>query len=235
MTAICLFGAEGRMGEAIRALTAVTDAGPQLEHLAAGSVLIDFSSPEGAVLAAKACAEHGVPLVTGTTGLSDREQKTIAEAAERIPVVQSGNMSLGITLLRRLVAEAAEVLEGFDIEILETHHRHKKDSPSGTALLLGEAAARARGSALSEAARFTRHGRDAERRSGEIGFAVRRGGGVFGEHEVAFMSEGETVTLGHQALGRESFARGALAAAHWVEGRRPGLYGMDHVLGFVPA
>jgi 4-hydroxy-tetrahydrodipicolinate reductase len=235
MTRIVLFGAEGRMGEAIRAIGDVTLCDEDFGNLREGDVLIDFSSPAGTAAAAAACVKAKVPLVTGTTGLEAEEQRAVDDAARSIPVVQSGNMSLGVTLMRRLVAEASAALSDFDIEILETHHRFKKDSPSGTALLLGEAAARARGSALSEAARFSRHGRDAERRSGEIGFAVRRGGGVFGEHEVAFMSEGETVSISHQALGREGFARGAIAAARWVVGKEPGLYGMNEVLGFGPA
>lgn len=231
---IALLGGEGRMGQAIKALADCQDYPPQDDHGGGGGtdVLIDFSSPEGTIEAARYCRERGLPLVTGTTGLDSDQQSFIDDSAQEIAIVQSGNMSLGITLLRRLVGEAAATLEDFDIEILETHHRHKKDSPSGTALLLGEAAARARGTALSEAARFGRHGRDDARKTDEIGFAVRRGGGVFGEHDVSFMSEGETISLSHTALGRDAFARGALAAAKWVIGREPGLYGMDDVLGF---
>lgn len=233
---IALLGGAGRMGQAIKALADCDDfAGPTTGTVEGTDVLIDFSSPEGTVEAARYCQSKELPLVTGTTGLDDGQQAVIRDAAETIPVVQSGNMSLGVTLLRRLVAEASAALPDFDIEILETHHRHKKDSPSGTALLLGEAAARARGTALSEKARFARHGRHDQRHADEIGFAVRRGGGVYGEHEVAFMSEGETVTLGHQALSRDAFARGALTAARWIIGRPPGLYTMDDVLGFSAA
>jgi 4-hydroxy-tetrahydrodipicolinate reductase len=218
------------MGRAIKALAQTHDYPPSGEE-GGTDVLIDFSSPEGTKEAAAYCAAQGIPLVTGTTGLGEEEQMAVREAAKKIVIVQSGNMSLGVTLLKRLVAEAATALRGYDIEILETHHRHKKDSPSGTALLLGEAAARARDTALLEAARFTRHGRSEERRAEEIGFAVRRGGGVYGEHEVGFYGDGETVTLSHQALGRDGFARGALAAARWaVECEKPGLYGMDDVL-----
>lgn len=218
------------MGQAIRELVDCKGFPPP----AGVDVVIDFSSPEGTRKAAETCAERGLALVTGTTGLDEEQQAAVREAARRVPVVQSGNMSLGIALLRRLVAEAATALADFDIEILETHHRHKKDSPSGTALLLGEAAARARNTALSEAARFGRHGRDDERKPGEIGFAVRRGGGVYGEHEVSFLGEGETVSLSHTALSRDAFARGAIAAARWVVGQKPGLYGMDEVLGLGP-
>lgn len=226
---IGLLGTTGRMGQAILALRRCEPASiPADEHF---DVMIDFSSPEGTVEAASYCADQRIPLVTGTTGLTDDQQAEVRRAAERTAIVQSGNMSLGVTLLRALVKDAAQRLPGFDIEILETHHRFKKDSPSGTALLLGEAAAQGRGTTLSQAARFGRHGRDDERRADEIGFAVRRGGGVFGEHDVSFMSEGETVSLSHTALSREAFAQGALTAADWVVGREPGLYGMDQVLG----
>ncbi|MEM6913504.1 MAG: 4-hydroxy-tetrahydrodipicolinate reductase [Pseudomonadota bacterium] len=227
---IGLLGASGRMGIAIKALTETVD----LEDLGDAPddlrVVIDFSSPEGTKAAILWCTEHQVPLVTGTTGLDEAELALIRQASMQVAVVQSGNMSLGITLLKRLVREAAAALPGFDIEILETHHKHKKDSPSGTALLLGEAAAHARGTALSEAARFARHGRDDTRKADEIGFAVRRGGGIFGEHDVSFMSEGETISLSHQALSREAFAHGAVTAARWVLGKPAGLYGMDDVL-----
>jgi 4-hydroxy-tetrahydrodipicolinate reductase len=229
---IAVNGIEGRMGQALAGLADVQRFEPASAEKP--DVVIDFSSPEGTRNAAAWCAKNNVPLVTGTTGLDEEDYRAIDEAATSAPVVQSGNMSLGITLLQGLVAEAAQKLEGFDIEILETHHRHKKDSPSGTALLLGEAAARARGSALSEAARFGRHGRDDARKPGEIGFAVRRGGGVFGEHEVAFYSEGETVSLAHTALHREAFAKGALVAAQWVTDQPPGLYSMADVLGLKP-
>ncbi|MEO1042165.1 MAG: 4-hydroxy-tetrahydrodipicolinate reductase [Pseudomonadota bacterium] len=227
---IGLLGAAGRMGVAIKALTDTMD----LERIDDApddlDVVIDFSSPDGTKAAALWCAAHQVPLVTGTTGLDGDELAAVREASTKVAIVQSGNMSLGITLLKRLVQDAAAALRGFDIEILETHHKHKKDSPSGTALLLGEVAARARGTALSEAARFARHGREETRKADEIGFAVRRGGGIFGEHDVSFMSEGETISLSHQALSREAFARGAVTAAHWVAGKPAGLYGMDDVL-----
>lgn len=223
-------GAAGRMGIAIKALHDTVDLETIGDAPSGLDVVIDFSSPEGTKDAAEWCADHGVPMVTGTTGLTEVEQAAVRTAATKVAIVQSGNMSLGITLLKRLVREAATALPGFDIEILETHHKHKKDSPSGTALLLGEVAAHARGTALSEAARFTRHGRDETRKADEIGFAVRRGGGIFGEHDVSFMSEGETISLSHQALSREAFARGAVTAAGWVIGKPAGLYGMDDVL-----
>lgn len=227
---IAIAGKNGRMGQAISALAQCTEF---LTEDPLPDVVVDFSSPKGTIEVATFCARHNVPFVTGTTGLMEGELAAVKNAANQVAVVQSGNMSLGITLVRRLVAEAATALADFDIEILETHHRHKKDSPSGTALLLGEAAARARGGALSERACFSRHGRMEERKPEEIGFAVRRGGGVYGEHEVSFMSEGETITLGHQALSRDAFAQGALSAASWVIGQPPGLYSMDDVLSSV--
>ncbi|MEM9810908.1 MAG: 4-hydroxy-tetrahydrodipicolinate reductase [Pseudomonadota bacterium] len=228
---IGLLGATGRMGEAIKALTPTKDIAQIADGLPPGiDVLIDFSGPEATAAAAKLCAEAGVPLVTGVTGLSDDQQASVRSASTHIPVVQSGNMSLGVTLLKELVRIASATLRDFDIEILESHHRHKKDSPSGTALLLGEVAARARDTALSEAARFERHGRDNARKTDEIGFAVRRGGGIYGEHDVSFMSEGEVISLSHQALSRQAFAQGAITAAHWILDKAPGIYWIDDVL-----
>ncbi|MEM1409374.1 MAG: 4-hydroxy-tetrahydrodipicolinate reductase [Pseudomonadota bacterium] len=229
--ALALWGSSGRMGQAINALEECIPLN-DLDNPPPSQVeaVIDFSSPAGAAAAANFCKQHKLPLVTGTTGLDDAEQKAINDASSAIAIVQSGNMSLGITLLRQLVAKVAGTLSGFDIEILETHHRHKKDSPSGTALLLGEAAARGRGSTLSERARFTRHGRDEVRNPEDIGFAVRRGGGVYGEHEVSFMGDGETLSLAHTALSRDAFAKGALEAGRWVIGKPAGLYNMGDVL-----
>ena len=204
-----------------------------LETAPTAEVVIEFTSPEAAVRLAVACAEVGLALVSGATGLSAEQEAAIARAAERVPVVRSGNYSLGVTVLAALVERAAATLgEAFDVEVRETHHRDKKDSPSGTALLLGEAAARGLGTSLESAAEFARHGRvDASRPRGEIGFAVSRGGGVYGDHDVSFLGAEETVTLGHRALSREVFARGALRAASWAAGRAPGLYTMRDVLG----
>ena len=155
----------------------------------------------------------------------------IAEAAARIPIVKSGNMSLGVNLLAALVRRAAKALPEADIEILEMHHRRKVDAPSGTALLLGDAAARARGVGLPEAGVFAREGHTGPREAGTIGFATLRGGTVVGEHQVILALDGETIRLGHIAEDRAIFARGAVAAAMWTRGRAPGLYGMADVLG----
>jgi 4-hydroxy-tetrahydrodipicolinate reductase len=195
-------------------------------------VLIDFTSGPAAARYAAQCAEAGLAFVTGTTGLDDEEQAAVASAAERVAVVQSGNMSLGVAVLQKLVEDAARALgEGYDVEVSETHHRHKKDSPSGTAIMLGEAAGRGRNTSVASAGVFVRHGRSERRAPGEIGFAVRRGGGVYGDHDVSFLSDEEVVSLGHRALNREVFARGALRAAAWVHGQPPGLYSMRDVLG----
>ena len=236
---LLLTGAGGQTGSRVLALAKADDAfevvgriGQEARALPEADALIDFSVPEQAARVARACAEAGLPLVTGTTGLDEGQQGAVAEAARAVPVVQSGNFSTGVTVLAALVEQAASRLgEGFDVEVSETHHRRKKDAPSGTALLLGEAAARARGTSVASAGVYGRSERREARGPAEIGFAVRRGGGVFGDHEVALMAEEEVVTLGHRALSRDVFARGALRAAAWALGRPPGLYGMREVLG----
>ncbi|ADM08905.1 dihydrodipicolinate reductase [Parvularcula bermudensis HTCC2503] len=233
---IALMGSGGQMGRAIKALAQdVVSLEPSGGVESGIDVVIDFSSGRGAVAAADACRQVKAPLVTGTTGLTDEEQAAIKQAAEDIPIVQSGNMSVGINVLLHLVEIAGKQLDGFDVEILETHHRRKIDAPSGTALMLGEAAARGQGVSLSERAVFERYGQVGPRNHGEIGFAVTRGGGVRGEHAVKFLAETETVTLGHTALDRSLFAEGALRAAGWVIGKPSGLYTMRDVLGFSPA
>ena len=240
MTKLLLTGAGGQTGSRVLALAKADDAftvagrigNEETPDVSRADVVIDFSVPDATARVARACAVAGVPLVTGTTGLDGAQQGQVAEAAARVAIVQSGNFSTGVTVLSALTEQAATLLgDGFDIEVFETHHRRKKDAPSGTALLLGEAAARARGTTLASSAVYARQGRTEARAPSEIGFAVRRGGGVFGEHEVAFMAEEETVTLGHQALSRDVFARGALRAAAWVQGQTPGFYAMRDVLG----
>ena len=167
----------------------------------------------------------------GTTGFSDDEEEAIKKASAKIAIMKSGNYSLGVNLLAALTKMAAARLGAdWDIEILETHHRRKVDAPSGTALLLGDAAADGRGSDLSDLRSAPYDGPDAERQSGQIGFAVRRSGGVIGEHEVTFASEMEILSLSHTALDRAVFARGALAAAAWVSTQPPGLYDMGDML-----
>ena len=200
--------------------------------LSACDVLIDFTAPAASVQNAAAAAQAGAAHVIGTTGFAPEDEAAIAEAATRTPIVKAGNMSLGVNLLTALVERAAAALsDDYDIEILDIHHRHKVDAPSGTALMLGEAAARGRGAVLEEKAVHGRHGVGDPRRAGDIGFAVLRAGGVVGEHSVKFAAMDEIVELRHQAQDRGLFARGAVTAAKWAAGRAPGLYSMRDVLG----
>jgi len=203
------------------------------EALALADVVVDFTTPAASVELATACAARGGPaLVVGSTGFSAAELAAIAEAARTIAIVRSGSYSLGLNMLTGLVEQAARALEDCDIEILEAHHRFKVDAPSGTALMLGEAAARGRGVGLDDVAKRARDGLIGPRPVNEIGFAVLRGGGIVGEHAVSFLADGETLTLSHAAGDRSMFARGAVAAALWVAGKPPGEYDMHDVLGF---
>lgn len=200
--------------------------------VAGAEVAVDFSVAAATAAHAAACAAQGVALVIGTTGLGETEQAALAAAAERVPVVYGRNMSIGVNLLSELVRLAARTLDtDYDIEIYEAHHRHKVDAPSGTALQLGEAAVAGRGGRLDELAVYQRHGHTGPRPAGTIGFAVARAGGIVGDHRVTFGGDEELLELGHRALDRRVFARGALRAARWVVGQPPGLYGMREVLG----
>ncbi len=194
-------------------------------------VVVDFSDPASTVGTLAACAKAGVALLVGTTGLPADIDTHAMQAAQRVAVMIASNTSLGVTLLASLVREAARLLpEDFDIEIVEAHHRHKKDAPSGTALTLGRAAADGRGVSFESAAVMSRSG-VAPRRSGDIGFAVVRGGDIVGEHEVIFAGTAEKLTLSHQATDRAVFARGALQAAHWLSARPAGRYQMSDFIG----
>jgi 4-hydroxy-tetrahydrodipicolinate reductase len=205
----------------------------QAEAIAAADVVIDFTVPGASAELARACAARGGPaLVIGSTGFDAAQLAMIAEASTKVAIVRAGNFSLGVNMLMGLVEQAARALgPDYDIEIFEAHHRRKVDAPSGTALMLGEAAASGRGVDLAQAARRGRDGITGPRTPGEIGFTVMRGGGIVGEHSVSFVSEGETLTLSHSARDRGLFAAGALAAARWVAGRAPGEYDMRDVLG----
>jgi 4-hydroxy-tetrahydrodipicolinate reductase len=194
--------------------------------------ILDFSTPAASVEFAALAAQARIAHVIGTTGLSREDLARIAAAARHAPIVRSGNMSLGVNLLAALTRRAAKALgEDFDIEIVEMHHRMKVDAPSGTALLLGEAAAEGRGIDLGERTAPLRHGHTGARRPGDIGFASLRGGTVAGDHSVIFAGEGERIELTHRAEDRAVFARGAVKAALWAHGRRAGLYSMADVLG----
>lgn len=249
---IAVAGALGRMGlavaEAVEAAPGLVLAGrfdrpdvvdpavtDRASALQGADVVVDFSTPAASVaLAGEAAALGGPALVIGSTGFSAGEIDALAEAALRVPIVRAGNFSLGVNMLMGLVELASAALSpaDFDIEVFEAHHRRKVDAPSGTALMLGEAAARGRGVDLGRAAVRARDGVTGARPEGAIGFSVVRGGGVVGEHSVILAGEDEILTLSHSARDRGLFARGALAAARWVAGREPGAYDMQDVLGF---
>lgn len=211
------------------------EAGVSLEEACAGAdVVIDASRPGfTAAMAARLAAAGGPGLVTGVTGLSVPQQEAVEAAARAIPVLQASNFSLGVAVLERLAAQAARLLpEGeFDLEIVETHHRAKADAPSGTALSLGRAAAKARGADFEQAAAFSRPRAGGARPLGEIGFSAVRGGGVVGEHEARFLAAFEEISVSHRAFDRFIFARGAVTAALWLKNRPAGLYSMQDVLG----
>ncbi|MDO8379833.1 4-hydroxy-tetrahydrodipicolinate reductase [Phenylobacterium sp.] len=249
---IAVAGALGRMGQAVTAAITARDdlvlaarfdrPGAQGEGLvsqeaalAACDVVIDFTTPAASVALAQACAARGGPaLVIGATGISDSEAAAIEACAAKISIVRARNFSLGVNMLLGLVAQAARALPArdYDIEIFEAHHRRKVDSPSGTALMLGEAAAEGRGVDLNEVAQRGRDGINGPRAEGDIGFSVMRGGDIIGEHSVTFAAEDEILTLSHSARDRGLFARGAVEAARWVVGRPAGAYDMQDVLGF---
>ncbi len=195
--------------------------------------VLDFTTPSASVEFAGYAAQARIVHVIGTTGCTPDDDAKIAAAARHATIVKSGNMSLGINLLAVLVEQAAKALEpgDFDIEILEMHHKHKVDAPSGTALLLGEAAAKGREIGLAENSVRVRDGHTGARAQGAIGFASLRGGSVIGEHAVIFAGGGERITLSHHAEDRSLFANGAVKAALWAHGRKPGLYSMRDVLG----
>ncbi len=264
MTRVAVAGAAGKMGRAVIAAIASTpslrlsaaidhqnagqDAGTLAGMVALGTivgsdidaalsnadVLIDFSAPASTRALLPIAVAKKVALVIGTTGLSPADEKVLQQAAAEIPIVYSANLSLGVNLLARLVADAARALgPGYDIEIVELHHRQKKDAPSGTALLLGKAAAQAHGKALANVIRTGRDGQVGPRSSDEIGVLAVRGGDIVGEHTVYFCGVGERIELVHRASSRDTFAQGAVRAAEWVvaKGRAPGLYDMQDVLG----
>jgi 4-hydroxy-tetrahydrodipicolinate reductase len=227
---VSLFAPEGRMGKAI-AKAVADDPGFAIDDEHA-DVLVDFSAPDALRASLDRAISAGIPILVGTTGLQPDHHAEIAEAANTIAVIQAPNTSLGINLLRDLVEQAtARLGPEWDIEILEMHHRHKVDAPSGTALMLGQSAAKGRGTTLQDLSRFDRisehpHAREA----GTIGYASLRGGSVAGEHVVILATEGERLELGHRADSRMIFARGALAAARFLAGKPAGLYTMRDVI-----
>ena len=242
MARIGIVGASGRMG---RAVAAVLQDSPEARlggRLSRGEdpaalasacdVLVDFSAPAALGGHLDAAVATATPILVGTTGLEADHHAAIDRAARKVAVLQSSNFALGVNLLAYLVREAAARLgEDWDIEIVERHHRHKVDAPSGTALLLGAAAAEGRGVDLDEAAVRARDGITGARTPGHIGFASLRGGSVAGDHQAIFAGEGERLELGHRAESRDIFARGAVKAALWLAGKPAGRYTMKDVLG----
>ncbi|AXJ94513.1 MULTISPECIES: 4-hydroxy-tetrahydrodipicolinate reductase [unclassified Sphingomonas] len=241
MTAIGIYGRDGRMGRAIADMIEIEGAtfaggidaqGDPLALARRADVIVDFSIAAALDAHLAAARDAGTPIVIGTTGLSAAQHAAIDAAARDIAVLQTGNTSLGVTLLAQLVREAAARLgTDWDIEIVESHHRYKVDAPSGTALLLGEAAAAGRGTTLGEVRVDGRAGLTGARTEGTIGLASLRGGSVIGDHHVVFASDGERIELAHLAQDRSIFAKGAVRAGLWLAGQTPGRYRMADVLG----
>ncbi|MBX3745501.1 MAG: 4-hydroxy-tetrahydrodipicolinate reductase [Verrucomicrobiae bacterium] len=242
MTKILINGSKGRMGQALLTcaartsdllVTAGIDVGDDLSAALPGTdVLIDFSFHSVTPKVVRLCAERGIAAVVGTTGLGETEKTALHEAASRIPIVFATNFSTGVNTLFWLTRKAAEILgPSFDLEVVEMHHRHKKDAPSGTATTLLETLAAVRQWQLDQVLRHGRAGIVGERPSAEIGVHALRGGDVVGDHTVIYAGNGERLELTHKASSRETFATGALRAARWVFGKPPGLYDMQDVLG----
>ncbi|MBK6707766.1 MAG: 4-hydroxy-tetrahydrodipicolinate reductase [Sphingomonadales bacterium] len=241
MAKIGIIGSRGRMGHALA--TAIEEAGHSMAGgvdkgddlaalIASSDVLVDFSSPHALEANLAACIASKKPIVIGTTGLEERHHWLIDDAAQDIAVLQTGNTSLGVTMLAALVREAAAHLgTDWDIEIVEMHHRMKVDAPSGTALLLGEAAASGRHIDLADNSERGRDGLTGARKEGAIGFASLRGGTVAGDHSAILAGNEESITLTHRAENRAIFARGAVKAALWLKDQKPGRYTMPEVLG----
>ncbi|GGO99557.1 4-hydroxy-tetrahydrodipicolinate reductase [Stakelama pacifica] len=241
MTRIGILGSEGRMGRAIAAAIAESDAshaggvdasGDAMTLAERCDVLVDFTAPAALSANLDAAEAKGCAIVIGTTGLSADDHARIDAAAKRIAVLQTGNTSLGVVMLCALVEKAAAALgKDWDVEIAEMHHRMKVDAPSGTALMLGEAAAKGHGDSLDAVRVSGRDGHTGARETGTIGFSALRGGTVAGDHMVVFAGEGERIELTHRAEDRAIFARGAVRAALWLHDRVPGRYTMNQVLG----
>ena len=204
-----------------------------LSHCAAQpQAWIDFTLPDGAINGLAQCVEYGIPMVIGTTGFSGEQKQQIFQAGQKIPIVFAPNMSVGVNLCLSLLHTAASILDDdYDIEIIEAHHRHKVDAPSGTALRMGEVVAAAQNKKLDQVAVYAREGQTGEREKGTIGFETIRAGDIVGEHTVLFAGSGERVEIVHRASSRLTFARGAIRAAVWLQNQSPGCYDMQDVLG----
>lgn len=210
----------------------VADLPAALAEFAPGDCLIDFTRPLATMAALDACVARGVNLVIGTTGFDTEQQARLRAASQRIAILASPNMSVGVNVVYALLERAASLLgEGYDVEIIEAHHRHKVDAPSGTALRMGEVVAQALGRDLAQDGRFTRHGQVGARSAREIGFAVVRGGDVVGDHTVLFAGTGERIEITHKSSSRMTYAMGALRGARYLRTQRQGLFDMRQVLG----
>ena len=240
---VVVAGASGRMGQMLidavgaaddLVLAGKLDVGLDIRAgLSDAQVLIDFTRPEGTLAHLAVCRELGVNAVIGTTGFSDAQKAEIAACAQHIAIMMAPNMSVGVNVVFKLLDMAARALnEGYDIEIIEAHHRHKIDAPSGTALKMGEVVAAALGRDLKDCAVYAREGVTGERDPSTIGFATVRGGDIVGDHTVLFAGTGERIEITHRANSRAGYAQGSLRAARFLAGRQSGLYGMNDVLGF---
>lgn len=213
-------------------LTGVPITADLQQGLATAEVLIDFTRPEGTLAHLAACRARGVAAVIGTTGFSPAQKAQVAEHAQHLALVMAPNMSVGVNVMLRLLAQAAQALgEDYDIEVIETHHKHKVDAPSGTALAMGEVLAQARGITLADQGVFARHGDTGARPPRSIGFATLRGGDIVGEHTVMFAGKGERIEISHKMSSRANYAEGSLRAVRFLRGRAAGLYSMNDVLG----
>ena len=240
---VAVAGASGRMGQMLidavgaaddLVLAGKLDVGLDIRAgLADAQVLIDFTRPEGTLAHLAVCRELGVNAVIGTTGFSDAQKAEIAACAQHIAIMMAPNMSVGVNVVFKLLDMAARALnEGYDIEIIEAHHRHKIDAPSGTALKMGEVVAAALGRDLKDCAVYAREGVTGERDPSTIGFATVRGGDIVGDHTVLFAGTGERIEITHRSNSRAGYAQGSLRAARFLADRQSGLYGMNDVLGF---
>lgn len=242
---IAVAGASGRMGQMLLQAVALPGSGCELAgafdmaspseiHTALhnADVLIDFTRPEGTLAHLAICRALGVKMVIGTTGFDAAQKAVVAEAATDIAIVLAPNMSIGVNVTLKLLDMAARALAtGYDIEIIEAHHRHKVDAPSGTALQMGEVLANAQGRSLANSAVYARQGHTGPREAGTIGFATVRGGDVVGDHTVLFLGDGERIEISHKSSSRATYAQGSLRAAHFLASQPRGLFGMDDVLG----
>ena len=233
LVAACDVASHPDIGKDVGILAAIEPLGVELtaEFGQKADIMIDFSLPQAADSVIEYCASNNIALVSGTTGLSEDQIEKIQTASQKIPIVRASNFSIGMNLLFDLVGKAAQTLgDSYDIELIETHHKHKKDSPSGTALTLAENIARASGMDFPDCLVHGRKGGDTLRQKGTIGIHAVRAGDIVGQHSVIYATDGESVTLSHNATSRDTFAKGAIRAAEWLMDKEPALYSMADVI-----